>query len=111
VNPENLEKAFRSIRAELDRLRTDRFHRDEIQDGKDNQIGSLIVSLERNAEVAAELHRMEYFGLGMGFLEQYADIVREIPEDRVRDVAAKYFAASGSSIVIAGPVGRKPIAW
>jgi zinc protease len=111
VNPENLEKAFQSIRAELDRLRTDPFHRDEIQDGKDNQIGSLIVSLERNAEVASELHRMEYFGLGMGFLERYADIVREIPEDRVRGVAAKYFAASGSSIVVAGPVGRKPIAW
>ncbi len=111
VNPENLEKAFQSIRAELDRLRTDPFHRDEIQDGKDNQIGSLVVSLERNAEVASELHRMEYYGLGMGFLERYADIVREIPEDRVREVATKYFAASGSSIVVAGPVGRKPIAW
>jgi zinc protease len=106
VNPENLEKALRSIRAELDRLRTDPFHRDEIQDGKDNQIGSLIVSLERNAEVASELHRMEYYGLGMNFLERYADIVRELPQDRVREVAMKYVTASGSSMVVAGPVGR-----
>ncbi len=106
VNPKNLEKAMQSIRAELDRLQTDPFHADEIRDGKDNQIGSLIVSLERNAEVASELHRMEYYGLGMGFLERYADIVRELSEDRVREVAMKYFTASGSSIVVAGPVGR-----
>jgi len=97
---------MRSIRAELDRLQTDPFHADEIRDGKDNQIGSLIVSLERNAEVASELHRMEYYGLGMNFLERYADIVRELEEDRVREVAMKYFTADGSSMVVAGPVGR-----
>jgi len=106
VNPANLQKATRSIRAELDRLQTDPFHSEEIRDGKDNQIGSLIVSLERNAEVAAELHRMEYYGLGMGFLERYPEIVRELSENRVREVAMKYFSAAGSSMVVAGPVGR-----
>ncbi|HKW43168.1 MAG TPA: pitrilysin family protein [Thermoplasmata archaeon] len=106
VNPRNVAKAIASIRAELDRLRTDPFSPDEIRDGKDNQVGSLTVSLERNAEVASELHRMEYFGLGMGFLEQYADLVRELPDDRVRQLAVKYFSASASSLVVAGPVGR-----
>lgn len=106
VNPAKLAKATQSIRAELDRLRTDPFSSEEIRDGKDNQIGSLIVSLERNAEVAAELHRMEYYGLGMGFLERYADIVRELPDDGIREVATKYFTPEGSSMVVAGPVGR-----
>ncbi|TLZ55632.1 MAG: insulinase family protein [Methanobacteriota archaeon] len=106
VNPANLEKAVQSIRAELDRLQTDPFHADEIQDGRDNQIGSLIVSLERNAEVASELHRMEYYGLGMNFLERFPEIVRDLEEDRIRAVAVKYFTANGSSMVVAGPVGR-----
>jgi len=106
VNPANLSKATRSIREELDRLQTDPFHSDEVRDGKDNQVGSLIVSLERNAEVASELHRMEYYGLGMGFLERYPEIVRGLEEDRVREVAMKYFTAEGSSMVVAGPVGR-----
>src|SRR5881396_449944 len=106
VNPANLSKATCSIREELDRLQTDPFHSDEVRDGKDNQVGSLIVSLERNAEVASELHRMEYYGLGMGFLERYPEIVRGLEEDRVREVAMKYFTAEGSSMVVAGPVGR-----
>ncbi len=106
VNPANLGKAIESIRAEMDRLRTEPFTLDEIQDGKDNQVGSLIVSLERNAEVASELHRMEYYGLGMDFLERYPDIIGDLSGERVRDVAQKYFLPSASSMVVAGPVGR-----
>lgn len=106
VNPGNLAKAVQSIRAELDRLKSEPFTPEEIRDGTDNQIGSLVVSLERNAEVAAELHRMEYHGLGMDFLERYADIVRNLAEQRVRQVAAKYFVPSASSMVVAGPIGR-----
>jgi len=111
VNPSNLAKAIESIRAELDRLRTEPFSREEIVDGKDNQIGSLVVSLERNAEVASELHGMEYFGLGMDFLERYAEIVKALSEDRVRDIARKYFLRSASSLVVAGPVGRTRVEW
>jgi zinc protease len=111
VNPQNLAKSLTSIRKELERLRSDPFSSEEIRDGKDNQVGSLIVSLERNAEVASELHRMEYYGLGMGFLEQYADIVHGISEGRVRDLAAKYFTPDDSSVVVAGPVGRAPPSW
>src|SRR2546430_13901901 len=65
VNPANLAKAIESIRSELDRLRTEPFTLEEIRDGKDNQVGSLIVSLERNAEGAPELHRMGDYRLGL----------------------------------------------
>ncbi len=106
VNPANLERTIRGIREEIDRLRTDPFSLEEIADGKDNQVGSLIVSLERNAEVASELHRMEYYGLGMDFLERYADLVRELPEERVRQVARAYFDPDRASMVVAGPMGR-----
>ena len=106
VNPANLEKAVRGIRDELDRLRTDPFRPEEIRDGKDNQIGGLVVSLERNGEVASELHRIEYFGLGIDFLERYADVVEDLAEDRVRQVAQKYFDPSAASIVVTGPVGK-----
>src|SRR2546429_5518909 len=106
ANPANLSKATRSIREELDRLQTDPFHSDEVRDGKDNQVGSLIVSLERNAEVASELHRMEYYGLGIAFLERYPEVIGDLTGERVRDVARKYFLPSASSMVIAGPVGR-----
>lgn len=106
VNPANLERAIRGIRTELDRLRLEPFTSDEIEDGKDNQVGSLVVSMERNAEVATELHRMEYYNLGLDFLERYPDIVRGVTPESVRAIGSKYFDASNASLVLAGPIGR-----
>lgn len=106
VNPANLEKSVASIRAEMDRLRSDPFSSEEIRDGKDNQVGSLVVSLERNLEVAAELHRMEHYGLGMDFLDRYPEILEDLSEDDVRAASIRTFVPSSSSLVVAGPVGR-----
>ncbi len=106
VNPTNLVRAVQGARGEMERLRSEPFASQEIGDGKDNQVGSLIVSLERNAEVAAELHRMEYYGLGMDFLERYPDIIQSLSDDAIRSVATKYFDPGRTSMVVAGPVGR-----
>ncbi len=110
VNPSNLARAVEGIRHEMDRLRTEPFAMSEIENGRRNQVGSLVVSLERNAEVASELHRMEHYGLGMDFLERYAEIIQGVPEDEVRAAAIKYFDPPQSSMVIAGPVGRARLA-
>jgi len=109
VNPANLSKAVAAIREEMDRLRTEPFTEDEIEDGKENQIGSLTVSLERNAEVAAELHRMEYYGLGMDFLERYPDIIRNLSAEEVRRAATRFFDPERASLAIAGPLGRTEV--
>ncbi len=106
VNPSNLDRAVQGIRGEMDRLRSEPFGVQEIKDGKDNQVGSLVVSLERNAEVAAELHRMEHYGLGMDFLERYPEIIQGLSDDAIRAAAAKYFNPASSSLVLAGPIGR-----
>ncbi len=106
VNPSNLTRAVEGIRGEMARLRSEPFATQEINDGKDNQVGSLVVSLERNAEVAAELHRMEHYGLGMDFLERYAEIIQGLSDDGIRAAAAKYFDPAVSSMVLAGPIGR-----
>ena len=106
VNPSNLARAVQGVRHEMDRLRTEPFRSAEVEDGKTNQVGSLVVSLERNAEVASELHRMEYYGLGMDFLERYGEIIQGLADDEVRTAAVRYFDPAESSMVVAGPVGR-----
>ncbi len=111
VNPSNLTRAVDGVRDEMNRLRSEPFASQEVADGKDNQTGSLIVSLERNAEVAAELHRMEHYGLGMDFLERYPEIIQELSDEAIRAAAAKYFDPASSSLVLAGPVGRSRPSW
>ena len=104
LNRGHLPQGVQAIRDELARLRTSPFGGQEVADGKDNQVGSLVVSLEQNAEVAAELHRMEHYGLGMDFLERYAEIIQGLTVEAVREAAAKYIAAAPASWAVAGPI-------
>src|SRR2546428_14046500 len=105
VNPANLGKAIESIRGEMDRLRTEPFTRDEIRDGKDNQVSSLIVSLERNAEVASELNRMGYYGLGMDFMGRFPDLIADLTKEQVREHDPHIFLPSSSSVDLASALG------
>jgi predicted Zn-dependent peptidase len=111
LNRTHLVQGVQGIRDELTRLRTDPFAAQELADGKDNQVGSLVVSLEQNAEVAAELHRMEHYGLGMDFLERYAEIIQGLTDEAVRDAAVKYFTSAQPSWAIAGPVKGTKVAF
>ncbi len=42
----------------------------------------------------------------MDFLERFPELIADLSEERIRDVARKYFLPSASSMVVAGPVGR-----
>ena len=53
---------------------------------------------------------MEYYGLGMDFLERYGEIIQGLTDEAVRAAAVKYFSPAASSMVIAGPVGRTRLA-
>ena len=106
VNPENLQKAIDGIKLEMERLHKEPLTDQEISDGKDNQIGSLKVMLERNAEIAAELFRMEYFGLGTDYLKRFPDIVRGMTAEDVHRAAEKYIRLEDCSMAVAGPIGK-----
>jgi len=106
VNPGNLQKALDSIKKEIERLHNEPLTKQEIKDGKDNQVGVLKVALERNAEIAAELHRIEYFGLELDYLEKYPNIINELSTSQIHQAAEKYIRLEDCTIAIAGPVPK-----
>lgn len=108
VNPTNLSRALAGIRREVERVRDDPFTEEEVGNAKSNQLGSLSVTLERNAEMASEIHRMEYFGLGTDYLERYPSIVEALTAEDVRRAAESYIRLDGLSLVVAGPVPPEP---
>jgi len=106
VNPDNLQRAVEGMRKETSRLHDEPLTEEEISDGKDNQVGALKVMLERNAEMAAELHRIEYFDLGLDYLVRYPGIIRGLTVSQIRKAAEKYIRFEDCSIAVAGPVAK-----
>ena len=111
VNPKNLAKAVAAIRAEMERLGAEPFADTEVADGKEHLVGSLQVTLERNAEYAAALHDIEYYGLGNDFLDRYPGIVRGLDPNVVRRKAVEYFDPDACSWVASGPVKGVDLAF
>jgi zinc protease len=107
VNPERLDAAMAAITGEIDRLRSEPFTEDEIETGRLNRIGGLAVNLERNAEVAASLHGIEFHELGLDYLERYPEIVRGLGDEAIRGAAERYIRREGASLVVVGPIGGR----
>jgi zinc protease len=103
VNPANIEKAVQSILSEFERMRNELVSPDELADTQANLTGSLPLRLETNAGVSDILLDMEWFGLGLDYLQRYAERINQVTREDVQRVAQKYLRTDAYTLVVAGP--------
>ncbi|HEY4691489.1 MAG TPA: pitrilysin family protein [Anaerolineae bacterium] len=103
VNPAKIERAIDLCRAEIKRIRATRVPAKELADNKAFYTGSLPLRLETNDGVAEQLTNMELFGLGLDYLQRYADLVNAVTPQQVQDAARKYLDPDAYALAIAGP--------
>lgn len=105
VNPRNVERAIDGILAELRRLRDAPVTQDELDEAKDFVTGSLALRLETNEGVASTLSDIEFFGLGLDYLQRYPNLIRSISAEQIHAVVNKYAQIDNYALAIAGPDG------
>jgi zinc protease len=103
VNPKNVAKAHDSILLELKRLTSEPVAEEELADAKSNQIGSLALRLETNDGIAGALLEMEYYQLGLYYLQRFPAIIRSLTKEQLMEAAKRYLATEAFLEVIAGP--------
>lgn len=103
VNPQNLDRAIDSTLYEFGRMGREAVSDEELSDSIANMTGALPLRLETNDGVASILLNMEWYGLGLDYLQTYPDRIRAITKEDVQRVAAKYLRADSYTLVTAGP--------
>ena len=103
VNPENVNQAADSILHEFERLGNEPVSDEELSDSIANMTGTLPLRLETNDGVASILLSMEWFGLGLDYLQTYQERIRAIKKEDVQRVAANYLRTDSYTQVTAGP--------
>jgi zinc protease len=106
VDPDHVDRAIESILAEVRRLRDEPVSDAEIEDAKANLIGSLPLRLETNDGVAGFLLNLEYYGLGLDYLERYPGRVQSLTKQDLLAAARRYLDPEQVAVVVAGPVGE-----
>jgi len=66
-------------------------------------VGILPLTLETNDGVAATLLNIEYFGLGLDYLDRYPSIVRALTADDVRTAAQRHLDEARTVVAVAKP--------
>lgn len=104
VNPRNVEKAIEGITEEISRISTESLNESELAGARKNATGSLSISLDTSTERINIIHDMEYYNLGIDYLDKYPEILSQITSDQVLNDFAKYFSVDQISMAAAGPL-------
>lgn len=103
VNPDDVEAAIDSILAEFERLGSEPVGADELADSQAYLTGIVPLTLETNEGVASTLLNMEWYGLGLDYLQRYPSLINSVTAADVQRVAARYLRPAACVVVTAGP--------
>jgi len=103
TNPTNVEQARNSILTEFARMATEPVTAEELADSQAYMTGVLPLTLETNSGVASTLLNIEWFGLGLDYLERYNSFIYGVTAADVQRVAAQYLRPEQCTVVVAGP--------
>ncbi len=103
VNPYNAAITIESIMAEFERLGAQMVSSEELADSQAYMTGIVPLALETNEGIANTLLQMEWYGLGLDYLQRYNDIIYSITAEDVQRVAATYLQPDRCLTVLAGP--------
>lgn len=103
VNPANVDRAIGTIVAEIHRIQDELVSEDELDDAKAYMTGSLPLVLETNEGVASTLLDMEFYDLGLDYLQRYPNIINSVSAEDVQAAAQRVFPRDRYALAIAGP--------
>ncbi len=91
TNPDTLEKSKQGLFNEIHRLKTEYVGDKELKDAKEKLLGNYIIGLETNLDKASAIGEYETLGQGYDFGEKYQQLINNVTDTDILEVANKYF--------------------
>jgi zinc protease len=102
-----LDKAVEGINEEITKITTKTISEKELMTAKKNSIGSLSISLDTSSERVGIIHDIEYYNLGLDYLERFPGILEGVSSEEILQSLQKFISPDKLSIVAAGPVENR----
>ena len=83
-------EAIPIVREEIHKIRAGGVTEKELQEAKDYLTGSFPLRLDTNRRVARFLGEVEYFGLGLDYMERFPSLIRKVTREDVLRAARKH---------------------
>jgi zinc protease len=102
VNPRDVDRAVDAILAEVTRLAEEGISDEELDDCRSYLTGALPLRLETNDGIANYLLSIEEHGLGLDYLQRYAQIIHAVTQEEIRDTIRRYLTPDRYVLAMAG---------
>jgi zinc protease len=108
VAPQNLAKALRSTKEEIDKYEREGITEAEVEVQKSFFAGNYLVRLGTNGGVAAALCTAERFGYGPSYLDEYPKRIRAVTKAQVDQVIRTKLHPEKMHLIVAGDLTEIP---
>ncbi|MBI5395929.1 MAG: insulinase family protein [Verrucomicrobia bacterium] len=105
-NPKNVDAAIAGVRAELERIRSAPPTEDELEQARAALVGELLLGMETNGGIGDTLRDVEFYGLGMDWLQRAVERIRALKPADVLAAARKYLPAPEKVITVIAGSGK-----
>ena len=95
-------EALEGIKAELKKIRDEKVSDEELKDAKSYITGSFPLKFDTNAKISNFLVQIEFYNLGLDYLNEYVKKIEGITKDDIMRVAKKYIDTENYIMVAVG---------
>lgn len=96
---------------EMERIRTEQVTDKELNDAKAYLTGSFPLRIDSNKKIAAFLTSVEFYGLGLDYVDNYKKFIEAVTKDDIQRVARKYLNTKNYVLVIVGDLKKAELKY
>ncbi len=97
---ESANTAIEEVISEIRRIRSEKVTDIELSDAKSFLTGSFPMRIETSSRIAGFLVAVEYYGLGVDYINNYPDFINSVTKEEVLRVAKKYLSPDKYTLVV-----------
>lgn len=103
---ETAQVAIDEVLREMGRIRTELVSSRELDDAKAYLTGSFPLRVDSNSKIAGFLISIEFYGLGLDYIDTYKQHIQKVSREDVQRVAKKYLNIEDYLLVIVGNINK-----
>ncbi|PKL49435.1 MAG: hypothetical protein CVV37_07605 [Nitrospira bacterium HGW-Nitrospira-1] len=108
---ESANTAIAEALKEMERMRTEPVSDKELSDAKSYLTGSFPLRIDSNRKIAAFLTAVEYYGLGLDYVDNYRKFIEAVTKDDILRAAKKYLHTGSYVLVVVGDMEKAALKY
>ena len=108
---ESANTAIEETLKEMERIRTEQVSDKELSDAKSYLTGSFPLRIDSNRKLAGFLTSVEFYGLGLDYVDNYRKYIEAVTKDDILSVAGKYLNTKNYVLVVVGDLEKAALKY